>query len=95
MSDVARTFDVRWLTTRELPLGCFKTTQYPAKAQKAEAGVPKVVEEVAEETAGPGEEWTEAERDNGIEKELTNWKKSVALVREAFWEGRQAEEAMW
>ena len=30
LSDVNQTSAVRWLTTRELPLGCFKDTRYTA-----------------------------------------------------------------
>ena len=30
LSEITRTSAVRWLTTRELPLGCFKDTQYTA-----------------------------------------------------------------
>ena len=55
----------------------------------------KLADDLAEANGGPGEEGTEAERDTGTKKELTNWENVVDLVRAALWEGRLAEEATW
>ena len=53
----------------------------------------EAAEEAVEATGGPGEEGTEAEREVGTKKELTNWGKVVDLVREYLDEGRLVEEA--
>ena len=49
------------------------------------------MKEAEEATGVKGEEGTEAERDTGTEKDLTNWEKVVALVRADFGEGSLEE----